>query len=263
MLPVFLRTACECAPRARAFAASMPDSPSADRSPWPNVDRKCIHAASAGQAAPAKLWAMLAGQGSPRECSCSCWSPVRSWCPSLGERRIEERLTEGGGSADVTLGAIPAARLLFGDGERFEVSARDLASTSTTQRAGVLERLDGFSIVDVAIASSKAGPIEIERFELTRDAPGPYHLDRQRRDLAELAGRLRARRRGACRRPACIGPLVRRGRRPADSTGAGRARHGADLRRRPRPGRLRRRHVAGIPTGPLAELITTAVVVRL
>ncbi len=64
--------------------------------------------------------------------------------PSLGERKIEERLTEGGGSAEVTLGAFPAARLLFSDGERFEVSARDL-DLELDRREQVFERLDGFS----------------------------------------------------------------------------------------------------------------------
>ena len=37
---------------------------------------------------------------------------------------MEDRLTAGGGSADVTLGSFPAVRLLFSDGERFEVDAQ-------------------------------------------------------------------------------------------------------------------------------------------
>ena len=46
--------------------------------------------------------------------------------PELGERRVESRLTENGGTAEVKLGAVPAVRLLFGDGERFEVRAREI-----------------------------------------------------------------------------------------------------------------------------------------
>ena len=95
--------------------------------------------------------------------------------PSLGERRVESRLTEGGGSAEVTLGAFPAARLLFSDGERFEVEASDL-QLDVDEPVGVFDRLDGFAIVDVSIADSTAGPFELESFTLTRDGDGPYRL---------------------------------------------------------------------------------------
>ena len=46
--------------------------------------------------------------------------------PPLGESRVEDRLEAGGGTAEVKLGAVPAVRLLFGDGERLEVRAHDL-----------------------------------------------------------------------------------------------------------------------------------------
>jgi hypothetical protein len=95
--------------------------------------------------------------------------------PSLGERRVENRLTEGGGSAEVTLGAFPAARLLFSDGERFEVEARDL-DLELDEEVRVFDRLDGFSAVDVSIEDSIAGPFELESFRLTRDGDGPYRL---------------------------------------------------------------------------------------
>ena len=95
--------------------------------------------------------------------------------PSLGERRVEDRLTEGGGSAEVTLGALPAARLLFSDGERFEVDARDL-ELDLDEEVEVFDRLDGFSIVDVSIEDTVAGPFELESFRLTRDGEGPYRV---------------------------------------------------------------------------------------
>jgi hypothetical protein len=95
--------------------------------------------------------------------------------PDVGERRVEERLTEGGGTAEVTLGAVPAARLLFGDGERFEVEARDL-DLALDRDERVFDDLDGFSIVDVSIADSHAGPFELTSFELRRDGEGPYEL---------------------------------------------------------------------------------------
>jgi hypothetical protein len=40
----------------------------------------------------------------------------------------------------------------------------------------VFERLDGFSLVDVSIADSVAGPFELSDFELRRDGEGPYEL---------------------------------------------------------------------------------------
>jgi hypothetical protein len=95
--------------------------------------------------------------------------------PSLGERAVEDRLTAGGGEAEVTLGAFPAARLLFSDGERFEVDASGLElGIDPSER--VFENLDGFAIVDVSITDSTAGPVQLDRFELTRNGGGTYHL---------------------------------------------------------------------------------------
>ncbi len=95
--------------------------------------------------------------------------------PNLAEREVEQRLTESGGQAQVTLGAIPAARLLFGDGERFEVVARDLA-LDLDEEPAVFERLDGFGVVDIAIDDFRAGPFSLERFSLTRSDLEPYRL---------------------------------------------------------------------------------------
>jgi hypothetical protein len=95
--------------------------------------------------------------------------------PTLGERRVEERLTAGGGTAEVSLGAFPAARLLFSDGERFEVEARDL-DLDLDEDVEIFDRLDGFSLVEVSIEDSVAGPFELESFRLSRDGKGPYRL---------------------------------------------------------------------------------------
>jgi hypothetical protein len=95
--------------------------------------------------------------------------------PPLGESRIEDRLEAGGGTAEVTLGAVPALRLLFGDGERLEVRGHDL-DLPLDRDLRVFDRLDGFGIVDVAIVSSRAGPFELSSFSLTREGSGLYHL---------------------------------------------------------------------------------------
>ena len=181
--------------------------------------------------------------------------------PSLGEREIEERLTEGGGSAEVTLGAFPAARLLFSDGERFEVSARDL-ELDLDRREQVFERLDGFSVVDVSIADSIAGPFELASFALRRDGEGAYRLTASGETSPSS--------------------LVDYGVEDLDLPGGGLAGLALelfgietdlavpielDMELSSDDGRVRVLSgggtVAGVPTGPLAELLTTAIVVRL
>lgn len=95
--------------------------------------------------------------------------------PNLAEREVEQRLTEGGGEAQVTLGAVPAARLLFGDGERFEVTAHDL-SLDIDNDLDVFDRLDGFGRVAISIEDFRAGPFALDHFELTRSPVTPYRL---------------------------------------------------------------------------------------
>ncbi len=181
--------------------------------------------------------------------------------PSLGERRVENRLTEGGGTADVTLGAFPAERLLFGDGERFEVDARDL-DLGLDRNEQVFERLDGFSIVDVSIANSTAGPFRLASFELTRDGEGPYRLTTD-----------------ATTTPS---ELVDYGVEGLDVPGGGLADTvlglfgidtnvtvpvKLDVQLSSEDGRVQvvsgGGTVAGVPTGSLAELLTAAIVVKL
>jgi hypothetical protein len=180
--------------------------------------------------------------------------------PSFGERAIEERLTEGGGSADVTLGAFPAARLLFSDGERLEVEARDL-NLALDPSERVFEHLDGFALVDVAIAESNAGPIDLERFELSRDGDGPYELTATGTtspsslvdygidvgvpggDLASIALDLLGIETNLDLPIELDMELTSDDGRLDVVSGGG--------------------TVAGVPTGPLAELLTTAIVVQL
>ncbi len=182
--------------------------------------------------------------------------------PSFGERAIEDRLTENGGSADVTLGSVPAFRLFFGDGERFDVRARELELDLDEQKP-VLERLDGFASVDVVIAESSAGPIDLESFELHRDRSGPYRLTAHGQTSASS--------------------LIDYGVDGIDLPAAGGIAGMAmdllgidtdfvvpidfDMEVVSDEGRLRvvsgGGTVGGVPTGPLAELITNAIVIKL
>lgn len=181
--------------------------------------------------------------------------------PDIGERRVEERLTEGGGTADVTLGAVPAVRLLFADGERFEVTARDL-DLDLDRDERVFENLDGFAIVDVSIANSHAGPFDLTSFQLERDGEGPYRLvatgtttpeelvDYGIDDLSLPGGSIA----DSFLELLGIDTTVNL---PID----------LDMELTSDDGRIRvvsgGGEVAGVPTGPLAELLTSAIVVQL
>ena len=75
--------------------------------------------------------------------------------PTLGERRVEDRLTEGGGSAEVT--REPSRRSgCCSPMASASRSTRDL-DLDLDEEVEVFDRLDGFSIVDVSIEDSVAG----------------------------------------------------------------------------------------------------------
>jgi hypothetical protein len=180
--------------------------------------------------------------------------------PPLAENRVEERLTEGGGTADVSIDAFPAALLLLGDGDDLEVTGSDL-DLDLDEDPEVLEPLDGFDRVDVSLEDFRAGPFEVAGFDLSRDGSTPYTLvSTATTTAAELAAY------GADQLGIAGGPLL-------EFFAAG-----VDAAQRPIPieldlemesddGRVRvvsgGGTVAGYPTGPLAELITSAIVVRL
>src|SRR3954469_17325612 len=81
--------------------------------------------------------------------------------PPLVANGIEGRLTASGGSADVTLSALPAERLLFTEGDFARVRARGIELPLVRPGGKVLGELDGFDDVDVRISDSHAGPFVI------------------------------------------------------------------------------------------------------
>jgi hypothetical protein len=95
--------------------------------------------------------------------------------PGIAEDLVEDRLTDGGGDADVSVSAFPALRLLSDDGSRFEARASGL-DLELSQQTDVLDRLDGFDDVNVSIDHFDAGPFKVSSFALVRDGDGPYHL---------------------------------------------------------------------------------------
>jgi len=88
--------------------------------------------------------------------------------PRYLEGRIEGRLTEDGGTADVSLDAFPAARLLTGDGDRIEVRASGLSIDLAGRSPDSLERLDGFDEVDVSLTDVTAGPFQVGAISLMK-----------------------------------------------------------------------------------------------
>lgn len=182
--------------------------------------------------------------------------------PSLSEDRIEDRLTEGGGSAGVDLSAFPALRLLFSDGDRLEVSARDL-ELDVEQRTDVLDRLDGFDAIDVSLTESSAGPFELESFALTRAGDDPYRLVSSGRTSAQALADY-----GFDSLGLPGGGLAELFLdRVLGDRGDAAVPVELDMQLTSDDGRLRivsgGGTIAGFDTGPLAELIVSAIVVRL
>ncbi len=192
----------------------------------------------------------------PLSSSCSC-SANSSSPPSASGRSA----TKSGGRADVSLGAFPAARLLWGDGDSLKVSGNGLTLEVDTSNPAVLEDLDRFGDVDIALQETTAGPFQIDNFVLTRDGQGPYSLKAQ---TSTSAAQLATYGVGQADLPGAgiIGTIL-------DFTGLGREQVPVDLdlTMNSDDGRVQVLSgggtVAGFPTGPLAELITSAITVRL
>jgi hypothetical protein len=96
--------------------------------------------------------------------------------PPYLEHRVAGRLAEHGGSANVELGAVPAARLLFGGGDSIRIRADGLSVDLQQGQSDVFKRLDGFRRVDVEVTGSRAGPFSIKSFTLRRVASHRYAI---------------------------------------------------------------------------------------
>jgi hypothetical protein len=181
--------------------------------------------------------------------------------PPLVEERLEGRLTEAGGRANVSVSAFPAARLLFDDGERISVTGNGLDLALTEPGGDVFDRLDGFERVDVGLRDVHAGPFAVSSFELAKEGgSAPYRLVSRADTTPAALARYGADRLGM---PGgrLLGFVTQRalGDRPIPVA--------LDLELESEHGRVvvvdGGGTVAGYPAGPLAELITSAVVVRL
>jgi hypothetical protein len=89
--------------------------------------------------------------------------------PNVAESKVKDRLTRNGGSADVTIKAIPAIRLLFDDGDELNVEARRIEIPVRELRGGGLKKLDGFDHMRFEMIRSEIGPFTADRALLKRD----------------------------------------------------------------------------------------------
>jgi hypothetical protein len=183
--------------------------------------------------------------------------------PELAERRVENRLERGGGEATASLSAFPALRLLFDDGDSFEAEGRGLR-VDVTRREQVLERLDGFGEVRVRLTEVVAGPLDVSTFDLRRAKGQPNYdvrisAETSPRDVAAFLG------------SSAGGPLGGvLGSLAAESLPGGGARpvpFDLDAQVESREGDVvvsaADGSVAGVPAGPLAELLIEAVALQL
>jgi hypothetical protein len=88
--------------------------------------------------------------------------------PPYLEHRVANRLTEHGGTARVQLSAVPAATLFFGHGRELDITAKNLSVDLLEGQRDVFARLDRFKDARVIIQDSRAGPFQVSSFVLRR-----------------------------------------------------------------------------------------------
>jgi hypothetical protein len=184
--------------------------------------------------------------------------------PAYYEGRVEDRLEEKGGSADVSVGAFPAVTLVGGRGRELTATGSGLKFDLEDRREDPFGRLDGFEDVDLELTDVDAGSIRMSDFELRREGRDAEYEMRvsARATPVELAQELGS---------ATGGPLGELVGSLATSLlpGSGSTEIPLEMnaRVRSRDGRPdvtdAQGSVGGIPAGPLAEIVLGAVLDRL
>jgi hypothetical protein len=177
--------------------------------------------------------------------------------PVYAEHRVAKQLTEHGGSARVDLDAFPALGLLFGRGGKLDATARGLSVDLEDKQQDVFDKLDDFSEVDVTVLESRAGPFTISGFRVQRTAAHTYALALAGNGTAGDVARYAGSRLGGGFGQALAGlatsalggfdrPIPFDARMEiVTQTGAPRARNVEG-------------NVAGLPAGPLAQIVANA-----
>src|SRR4051794_10278915 len=112
--------------------------------------------------------------------------------PPLAEKKVSDRVTEHGGTANVDLSAIPALKLLLGKGDKLGLNASGLSVDLEANQQDVFNQLDDFGEVDITITDSRAGPFTISSFRVKKTGDNQYDVaiagDGTAGDVARYAG---------------------------------------------------------------------------
>ena len=112
--------------------------------------------------------------------------------PPYLEHRVANRLTAHGGTAQVDMSAVPALRLLFGHGSGLRIRARGLSVDLAPGQEDVFKRLDDFGNAEIAVSDSRAGPFTVRSFWVSRKADHAYDVivsgEATAGDVARYAG---------------------------------------------------------------------------
>ena len=181
--------------------------------------------------------------------------------PPYFEGRVEERLEEHGGRADVELRAVPALRLLAGHGDRIEIEGSGLEFDFDEPDRDAFERLNRFDEVEIHLTDVEAGPFNTSSFRLEGLGDQRYRIETDAtatiQDIARVAGEqfgplgglIGSIAGGSVPFSAAPVPIRLDGEVEADDGEV--VMVSGDAR------------VAGLPAGPLARLVTNAVLSRL
>ncbi len=183
--------------------------------------------------------------------------------PAYVSSQVEDRLTEKGGSAHVEVHALPAVRLIDGHGDRIEIRAKNLRFDLPAQNTDVFDRLDRFDEVDAELSAVRTGPFRVDRFVLTRgEGEGTYRMVMQARSTPDELTQYAADRLGSP-----LGNFMDRmasGILPWDDDPVGVT---LDAQVRSDGGKATvvtaSGDIGGLPVGPIAETLASAVAGRL
>jgi hypothetical protein len=183
--------------------------------------------------------------------------------PPIVEDQTEDRIERFGGHVQVELSAFPALRLLFDDGERIDIQGGGQRIDLEDEPADAFGHLDGFDEVRMVLTDLEAGPLAIGSFDLRRgedDEDYTLKLDGETspREMATYLGGRTVGELGSTLGDV-LGDLIPGGESSIPVQ--------IEAEISSRDGRAEALEasgsVAGIPAGPLAEVVADAVVRRL
>ena len=184
--------------------------------------------------------------------------------PAFYESRVEDRLEEDGGSAEVSIGAFPALTLVAGRGKELKGTGEGLKFDIDDRREDPLGKLDGFEEVDLRLTDTEVGAIRMSEFDLRRDGRDSEYTMRVEatatpRDLAAQLGTTAGGPLGGL-----VGSL---GAELLPGSGSTEVPLEVTARVKSEDGRAdvtdAQGTVAGVPAGPLAEIVLGTVLDRL